>query len=852
MKTIKSKIMDIFKEISEDNSRSFADRKYLKEYLGSMLINYRRKSDKKIVMKIYKTKAKKGTEIFIGNTVYFLTVVDGVTIIYNEYGKAVSISFADGYEWNGETFVSEEAIALENNFRLKYQNFINEAKTSNDLVKMFNESYELLDLLANTTCICDTTEIYNNLNSIYNYLDNCLHSNMDTYFNDKLNNVKGINNNFEKCFKQENEVEGALKSLKEYYNWLLDLERVNKKRLNSKDPFFKLVSEMKNHINKLFNKMTISQNDLLDYYHDEIEKMLETKEELTTNFSTKNRNTDVTIEFIDLNDDEPKNDDESKSRKFFKKTTVGEKADYLTFKTLRKYGVDEYQFNAEKISVKNAKKELKKFNKTQNKYEKLINKDNNNEVDEVSYEVYNTVRDAKEDLVNTGIQDEKTSDEIFNETLRNNYDRSVYLKRQQDLKKSASKISKVKDILQNISNENFDKIMANYQKVKRRICAGALAITSFGAGAYKNYQNSLKNNSLVYENDDISIYGSDNQKAESNISYETNLVGFGAEVKETETETAKETESMETNLVGFGAEVKETETETTKETESVETNLVGFGAEVKETESETNKETESMETNLVGFGAETNETETETTKETESVETNLVGFGAELKETESETVKETETEIKAEETEKIEVETEISTEKILDHFGLEEVTVVPDANFNIESIEVVPNETMEVQYETEITTEAPEVEETSTKLNEIQDEKDLLNTYKNELQNLEALLPQSNVELENVRNIGDVVNVTIDANLQNDEYSLIKHSEGHQSVHKDTLPRVICSIIMSDGNSGITAKTMEEAESLLEQGYYVAGYGVLNPYSKDASNLEGFFESEDVVGLVRK
>ncbi len=836
MKTIKSKIMDIFKEISEDNLRSFADRKYLKEYLGSMLINYRRKSDKKIVIKIYKTNAKKGTEIFIGNTIYFLTVVDGVTIIYNEYGKAVSISFADGYEWNGETFISEEAIALENNFRLKYQNFINETKKSNDLAKMFNESYELLDLLANTTCICDTTKIYNSLNSIYNYLDNCLHSNMDTYFNDKLNNVKGINNNLEKYFKQENEVEGALKSLKEYYNWLLDLERVNKKRLNSKDPFFKLVNEMKNHINKLFNKMTISQNDwnLLDYYHDEIEKMLETKEELTTNFSTKNRNTDVTIEFIDLNDDEPKNDSESKSRKFFKKTTVGEKADYLTFKTLRKYGVYDYQFNAEKISVKNAKKELKKFNKTQNKYEKLINKDSNNEVDEVSYEVYNTIRDAKEDLVNTGIQDEKTSDEIFNETLRNNYDRSVYLKRQQDLKKSASKISKVKDILQNVSNENFDKIVANYQKVKRRliglgagICAGALAITSFGAGAYKNYQNNLKNNSLVYENEDISIYGSDNQKAETNISYETNLVGFGAEVKEIESETTRETESMETNLVGFGAEAKETETETAKETESMETNLVGFGAEAKETE-------------------------TEATKETESMETNLVGFGAEAKETETETVKETETETKAEETEKIEVETEISTEKILDHFGLEEVTVAPDANFNIESIEVVPTEIMEFQYETEISTEAPEVEETSSKLNEIKDEKDLLNTYKNELQNLEALLPQSNIELENVRNIGDVVNVTIDANLQNDEYSLIKHSEGHQSVYKDTLPRVICSIIMSDGNSGIITKTMKEAESLLEQGYYVAGYGVLNPYSKDASNIEGFFESEDVVGLVRK
>ena len=57
---------------------------------------------------------------------------------------------------------------------------------------------------------------------------------------------------------------------------------------------------------------------------------------------------------------------------------------------------------------------------------------------------------------------------------------------------------------------------------------------------------------------------------------------------------------------------------------------------------------------------------------------------------------------------------------------------------------------------------------------------------------------------------------------------------------------------MSDGNSGITAKTMEEVESLINQGYYVAGYGVLNPYSSDANNIEGFFESEDVYTLVRK
>ena len=316
MKTIKSKIMDIFKEISEDNSRGFADRKYLKEYLGSMVINYRRKSDKKLIMKIYKTNSKKGTEIFIDNTVYFLTVVDGITIIYNEYGKAVSISFSDGYEWNGETFVSQEALVEENNFRMKYQNFINNTKHSRDLVKMYNESINLLNLLSNTTCVCDTTKMYNNLNYICNYLDNCLHNNMENYFNKELNKLKNINSSLENYSKKEEEIEDALKSLNNYYEWLLNLEKANKDNLDSNDYFFKLVCEMKNHINKLFKKLTITQKDwdLLDYYHTEIEKMLNNKEELTTNFSTKNRNTNVTIENIDLDDDnkEDLKKDESK------------------------------------------------------------------------------------------------------------------------------------------------------------------------------------------------------------------------------------------------------------------------------------------------------------------------------------------------------------------------------------------------------------------------------------------------------------------------------------------------------------------------------------------------------------
>ena len=142
MKTIKSKIMAIYQEINEDNSCSFADRRFFKEYLGGMVINYRRKSDKKLIMKIYRTKSKKGSEIFIDDTSYFLTVIDGVTIIYNEYGKAVSITYSDGYEWIGESVVSEDNILEENNFRIKYQKFINEINNSKDLAKIYHDTMD--------------------------------------------------------------------------------------------------------------------------------------------------------------------------------------------------------------------------------------------------------------------------------------------------------------------------------------------------------------------------------------------------------------------------------------------------------------------------------------------------------------------------------------------------------------------------------------------------------------------------------------------------------------------------------------------------------------------------------------
>ena len=784
MKTIKSKIMGLFEEIRKDNSNSFGSRKYLREYLGSVVINYRRKSDKKLVMKIYKS--KNGAEIYIDNAVYFYKVIDGIAIIYNEYGKAVSITYTDGYEWTGETFISEEAVVEENNFRIKYQNFIKNVKTSRNLNKMYDDCIEMLNLLDNTTCIGDTTKIYNNLNAIRNYF---LHNSVDDYFDDALNNIKNINNSLENYCKKENEIDNALKTLKDYYNWVLYLENFNANKLNPNDEFFKLINEMKKHINKLFKKITISQNDwdLLEYYHDEIEKMLADNEKITTNFSSKNRNADVKLEFIDLND-EQENIETKKEKtinKFFKRATLDEKADYLTFKTLRKYGTDNKELDVDSISVKNTKKELKNLNKTVNKYEKLINKDQNKEIDNISYATYNIVKNARNNLENSGILEEKTTNEVFVNTLKNNYDRSVYLKRQEELNASFSKISKIKNIIGNMSDESFLKIKNNYRKLKRKaiglgtgIFAGILAVTSFGAGAYKNHQNNLKNNSLIYENDSISIYGSEDQVVELNnnkVIFEDYLEGLGSQ----NILNINEEKSLDKSIVGLNANIE---------------------VETIQTENETELETEAAE-------IETNQIESETELETEAVE----------------------------------ILTEANTEND------QKVTVVED-DIAVLSVENLSNETADLNDQIEIVDENNNLENLAT----IEDEKDLLNTYKNELQNIQTFLPQSDIKLDNVRNIGDVVNITSDANLQNDEYSLIKNSEGHHSIYEDSLPRVICSVIMSDGQSGITAKTMEEAENLLNQGYYVAGYGLLNPYSSDANNLEGFFESEDVVGLVRK
>ncbi len=857
MKTIKSKILNLYSEIAKDNSRNFADRKYRKEILGSSLIvNYVRKSDDKTIIKIFNNKIKKGVEFYFDDGYYFLTMLDGIMIIYNEYGRAVSITFKDGYEWTGNSFISEQAVLEENDLRVKYQNFLESYHTNEDTKDIYFKCIELLNLVEETVCISDISEMINNLNYLKDSLEYFLHSNNDEYFEGKLSALKNMSNSLNHYSNQEKDVSAALIKLNEYRNWLKSLENRFGNSSNYDSQILKNINEMKAHIDKIEKMVNPDQNDwnLLDYYHNEIIRLI-------------NENSRKEQEMVNKKQNQEEVSD-TKKKKLFEKITIGEKADYLTIKTLREYTAEDFKYDADKICVTDAKKMLKKLRKKQKSYEKLIKKDENHEINDISYKIYNNVKKSKEYLEQTDIDNERNNKEVFSDYLRNNYDRSIYLERQKCLKKSASKIGRLKNILAKMSNESFDKIHQNYLKVKRRmtfmgtgIIAGVLAMTSVGGVAYNNYQNNLKHNSLIYENDDLAIYGDEDNLdvglKEKIVGPEAYLEGYGANSKE----TAENYIGPEKILVGIGADLSfldETETEKLTETESeTETETEKLTETESETETETEKltETESeTETETEKLTETESETETETEKltETES-ETETEKLTETESETETETEELTETESETiEETESIEVETEISTEKILEHFGLEEVTVVPDENFQIESIEVVPNDTQEIQTEVESKTTELKIDESVEKLSEIKDEKDLLNTYKAELQNLESLLPKSDIELSNVRSIGDVVNITENANLQNDEYSLILHSEGHESIHKDNLPRVICSVIMSDGKSGITVKTMEEVESLVEQGYYVVGYGVLNPYSKDASNLEGFFESEDVVGLVRK
>ncbi len=805
MKTIKAKVLELYKEISDEEAKPFANRKFRKEILGgSLVINYVRKTNNQVVLKIYKTEGKRGSEVIINGDSYFVKMLQNIMVIYNEYGRAVSITYSDGYEWIGESFVSEQAIIEEDHLRKEYNDFVLAYKKSRDIKALYSKCIDVIKLLDNTTCICDTYDMISNLVKARNYLYHCLHDNMDDYFSQKLNVVKNLNESLNHYNNQESEVADALDKLTDYQKLVKKFEDKYGDKLAYDDPILKAIREMNIHIDKIGKMTRISQNDwdLLEYYHDEIERLINERKDISTDLVPPNKNFEVNVEMVDLNADKSldKNNNQ-KSNKLFKKLTVREKSDYLTFKSFQDY----VSLNGlASASVNKTKKHLEKFNKSQKAYEKLIAVDKDNEISEISYNVYDAIKDAKESLEKTEIRTEKNSKESFHDVLRNNYDQSVYLKRQKELKKSASSVAKVRDIINEISDRNFEKMKKNYLKVKKRIIAlgagifaGVLAMTSAGVGAYKTYQNNLKQNSLIYENDDMAVYGD-----------EDNLIVGVSDVYR----------GPEAYLEGIGARQH-------KESVKYEDLLVGIGADIKlpvETEAETENivETEAETENIVETEVETeNIVETET--ETESiVET----------ETETENIIETETE-----TESI-VETEVETENVVETEAETENVVESEA----ESIKGI------------VVDELNETVDTNENLKAIEDEKNLLETYKSELQNIENMLPQSDVNIYNVRSIGDVVNVSADANLQNDEYSLILNSEGHHSIYEDNLPRVIGSVIMSNGVSGITAKNMADVQTLLEQGYYVAGYGLLNPYSKDSSNLEGFYEADDVVGLVRK
>ena len=820
MKPIKSQIYEIYKEIINDNNRDFSKRLFRREYLGSLVINYYDKKTNKLMVEIHKS--KKGVKFYLNDTFYFLQVINGITIIYNEYGKAISITYSDGYEWLGETFVSQEAILEEDEFRMAYQKFIQNYKISKDLRLSYNQVLELLAKLDNITCICDMSGVSNKLNSIKEYLEHCIYGDINYYFDSQLNSIKNVNNEMQKYTEKTLETDNALKNLEEYYNWVTNIESLNINNLDPNDSFLKIIKDFQLQCLKMLKNDHNTQNDwdLIEYYHYEIDNMISNRIDIITKKGEKQKEVkvemvnlkdipvnkeEVKIEYVDLNDEQ---EVEKPKHKF--RLSKKEKADYLTWKSLNEFAIDSYHFDADRVTVKEAKKHLKKFSRKERAYKRLIKENGEKEIGKINYEVYNTIKEAKDDLVKTEIIGEKTSEQLFMETLRNNNERKVYKERQEYLEKSATAINKIKKILVKISDENFAKIENNYKKVKRRaigfgagLLAGVLAVTSFGVGSHKFGQ---KNTTVSYSDEQIDIYNADNQKLYGNGINETVLAGLGATTFESEPK-------YETNLVGIG------------ETEAIDSLINEIESEKEALENDLKVETE---------------TESETISLVNEIESEKEALENDLKaetETESETISLV-NEIELEEELKGDILTELEKENETEIITVENET----------EIITVENETEKVDNPIQ-SIEGNAVE---SKLSYIEDEKGLLETYKAELQNLEASLPQSNITFDDIRSIGSEINVTNDAKLQNDEYSLILDADGKTSIHKDNLPRVICSVVMTDGNSGITAKSMEEVESLVNQGYYVAGYGVLNPYSKDINNIEGFFETEDVYGLVRK
>ncbi len=129
-------------------------------------------------------------------------------------------------------------------------------------------------------------------------------------------------------------------------------------------------------------------------------------------------------------------------------------------------------------------------------------------------------------------------------------------------------------------------------------------------------------------------------------------------------------------------------------------------------------------------------------------------------------------------------------------------------------------------------------------------------SIKNSLLQIQEKINQKNKDIEEVEdtiNVGDFVEISKDARIYSDIYSLGNDQNSLSSYYKDKEVRVIKSIVYKNENGIITEESsMEDYEELLANGYDVIGYTVLNQYSGDNLVVEGRFKAQDVSTLTRK
>ncbi len=575
----------------------------------------------------------------LNNESYEWNLVDGVEIIYNQYGKAVSILFGDGHEWLGESFISEEAISLENKFRVDYKNFMERYKVTRINKELYSEICDLLERVSNITCICDMSLITTTLSNMKRFGEIVLYGNPDIFCKNQLNIVKNMENELTKKNNEEKKSELYIEKLNKYYSWSKNLEKKFMEKYGPRNVYTRKTSYINSCILGCVDKGLVTEKDInvISSLVTELEVMIKADKDCEALVEPK-KNQPVKVEMVDLSD------------------------------------------------VKEAS-------------------------------------DIRVEQVNL------------------------------DEEEKPKKVSL------------FKKIKKKTIAVYAALLAGVISIGSVGGSLFAKH---LKNASA----DNITIVNDDQE--------DLSLTSYGVPDKYLaglDTRNIVKASTLDEAIVGLGSS-------NIVNTNTLDEAIAGLGAEdaIAETEAQTEAQTETTEV------------------QTES-----------LVQTESEAIKE----------ENKEVVIENQTDRILAGLALKSARGVIE-------------------------------KEDTTDLVAVEDEKNLLESYKTELQNLKMMLPSSDLEIDGIRSIGDSVNIVSDATLKNDEYSLILDKNEKTSLYKDELPRVVASIVMSDGTSGKTAKTMEEALDLYNEGYNVAGYGLLNPYSTNEGNIEGFYEDEDVVGLVRK